>query len=42
MDAEESGLPVEELKTWSINALRAFLHVRGKVTTGSLDELVAR
>ena len=42
MDFEEAGVPIDELETWSFNALRAFLHVRGKNSSGTFEELVAR
>ena len=32
----------EEISTWSINALKAFLHIRGKCSDGTFDELTAR
>ena len=35
-------LTIDELKLWSQHALKVFLNVRGKDTTGSFEELVAR
>lgn len=33
---------VETFRLWSINALKSFLHIRGKITEGTLDDLAAR
>ena len=35
-------LSLEQFKLFSTNALKAYLHVRGKNTEGSHEELVAR
>ena len=37
-----SQVDIDELKTWSLNALRGFLNVRGKNSEGEIDELVAK
>ncbi len=41
---DEDLIPVglEEIKLWSIGAMRVFLELRGKSVKGSTDELAAR
>ncbi len=41
---DEDLIPVglEEIKLWSVGAMRVFLELRGKSVKGSTDELAAR
>ena len=41
-EKEETEISIDELNTWSEKSLKAFLHNRGKDTSGSISELVAR
>ena len=38
----EEDLSFENFKMWSTNALKSYLHVRGKNIEGSFEDLAAR
>ena len=44
MDEEnvQEDMNFEQFKMWRVNALQAFLHIRGKPIEGSIDDLAAR
>ena len=36
------AMTLDQFRLWNINALKAYLHIRGKNTDGGLEELAAR
>ena len=38
----DDAITLDQFCLWNVNALRAYLHVRGKNTDGGLKELAAR